>query len=148
MEQMHVRAQGLYENSMQASKLADNADGEAMNSTQVINIVLHMFQQFSVYIDQTHADVQSLVNDCEKMSDITEVINQLTEQTNLLALNAAIEAARAGEAGCGFVRLLPMKSVVSQPELGNLQMILCRILSMFRPRQKIWLMPCRREKTR
>lgn len=101
-EQMQVRAQSLYENSMQASKLADEADGESASSTQVISIVLHMFQQFSDYIDKTHKDVGSLVEDCEKMSGITEVINQLTEQTNLLALNAAIEAARAGEAGRGF----------------------------------------------
>jgi len=102
MEQMQIRVQGLYENSTQASKLADEADGESISSTQVINIVLQMFEQFSNYIDQTHADVVNLVSDCEKMSGITEVINQLTEQTNLLALNAAIEAARAGEAGRGF----------------------------------------------
>jgi methyl-accepting chemotaxis protein len=102
MEQMQTRAQGLYENSMQASKLADAADGESMSSKQVIDIVLQMFQQFSSHIEQTHADVENLVQDCDKMGGITEVINQLTEQTNLLALNAAIEAARAGEAGRGF----------------------------------------------
>jgi methyl-accepting chemotaxis protein len=102
MEQMQTRALSLYENSMQASKLADEADGESMSSKQVIDIVLHMFQQFSSHIEQTHADVENLVLDCEKMGGITEVINQLTEQTNLLALNAAIEAARAGEAGRGF----------------------------------------------
>jgi methyl-accepting chemotaxis protein len=102
MERMQMRSQGLYENSMQASKLAEAADGESMNSKQVINIVLQMFQQFASHIEQTHTDVESLVDDCGKMSGITEVINQLTEQTNLLALNAAIEAARAGEAGRGF----------------------------------------------
>jgi methyl-accepting chemotaxis protein len=102
MEQMQMRAQGLYENSMQASKLADEADGESMSSKQVIDMVLHMFQQFSSHIEQTHTDIENLVHDCEKMGGITEVINQLTEQTNLLALNAAIEAARAGEAGRGF----------------------------------------------
>jgi methyl-accepting chemotaxis protein len=101
-EQMQLRSQSLYENSMQASTLADKADDESINSKQVINVVLQMFEQFSNHIEQTHTDVSNLVNDCEKMSGITEVINQLTEQTNLLALNAAIEAARAGEYGRGF----------------------------------------------
>ena len=101
-EQMQLRSQSLYENSLQASKLADKADDESMNSKQVINVVLEMFNQFSNHIEQTHSDVSNLVDDCEKMSGITEVINQLTEQTNLLALNAAIEAARAGEYGRGF----------------------------------------------
>jgi methyl-accepting chemotaxis protein len=37
-----------------------------------------------------------LVNNSEKIGQITEVITGIAEQTNLLALNAAIEAARAG----------------------------------------------------
>ncbi len=102
MQQMQAKSQGLYENSMQASKLAEEADGESMSSRQVIQMVLHMFESFAKYIEVTHVDVENLVDDCEKMSGITGVINQLTEQTNLLALNAAIEAARAGESGRGF----------------------------------------------
>ncbi len=38
----------------------------------------------------------------KKISDITDVIDDIAFQTNLLALNAAVEAARAGEAGRGF----------------------------------------------
>ena len=102
MDEMYVRSKGLYENSVKASELAQEADAESKNSKQVIEMVLDMFRSFTTYIETTQSVVNNLVSDCEKMSGITEVINQLTEQTNLLALNAAIEAARAGEYGRGF----------------------------------------------
>jgi methyl-accepting chemotaxis protein len=38
----------------------------------------------------------------EKITDIIEVINEITHQTKMLATNAAIEAARAGDQGKGF----------------------------------------------
>ena len=46
--------------------------------------------------------VDTLVENVDKVSKITESILNISSQTNLLALNASIEAARAGEAGKGF----------------------------------------------
>lgn len=38
----------------------------------------------------------------ERISEVTETINEIADQASLLALNATIEAARAGDAGKGF----------------------------------------------
>lgn len=52
--------------------------------------------------EQVVHSVEALIDNAQKVAELTSQIADISDQTNLLALNASIESARAGEAGRGF----------------------------------------------
>ncbi len=53
-------------------------------------------------LDANANSTQALENRAKEITEVINLISDISDQTNLLALNAAIEAARAGEHGRGF----------------------------------------------
>lgn len=76
-------------------KGGENIEKQTTDISQSLDKVQELTQKF------TH-DVENLSSSVSAISDIINLIKDISDQTNLLALNAAIEAARAGEHGRGF----------------------------------------------
>ena len=53
-------------------------------------------------LDGVTETMLNVVKDTQSISDVLDVIGDISDRVNLLSLNAAIEAARAGDAGRGF----------------------------------------------
>jgi methyl-accepting chemotaxis protein len=80
-EEMSATVDQIVQNSEKAKQVTDEAVENAKKIT---------------------SHVETLGAAAHDISNVTEVIDNISKQTNLLALNATIEAARAGEAGKGF----------------------------------------------
>lgn len=118
------------------SDIAKNCESAASNSTQSndttregVNKVQQTIEGIHQQVAKSKQDaenVQSLVEQAQKIGTIVQTIDDIASQTNLLALNAAIEAARAGEAGKGFavvadeVRALASRTSSSTQEITKM----------------------------
>lgn len=102
MEEMSTTIHEIAKTVQNAYQLADETDKQSQHSKEVVGTAMTAILELADRVKDTSVDIQNLDNDCEKIGDVLNVIQDIADQTNLLALNAAIESARAGEHGAGF----------------------------------------------
>jgi methyl-accepting chemotaxis protein len=102
VEELTVSMKQVSNNAEASAEAARRALDAAEQGNRAVRDTLEGMQRIRSSVQATARKIKSLGDRSLEISEIINVINDITEQTNLLALNAAIEAARAGEAGRGF----------------------------------------------
>jgi twitching motility protein PilJ len=102
VEELTVSMKQVSNNAEASAEAARRALDAAEQGNRAVHDTLEGMQRIRASVQATAKKIKSLGDRSLEISEIINVINDITEQTNLLALNAAIEAARAGDAGRGF----------------------------------------------
>jgi len=102
VEELTVSMKQVSNNAEASAEAARRALDAAEQGNRAVRDTLEGMQRIRASVQASSKKIKSLGDRSLEISEIINVINDITEQTNLLALNAAIEAARAGEAGRGF----------------------------------------------
>ncbi len=94
--------EGIYSSLSMVVKKVDDTNQVALKGQSLVKEVERTTGEMNQVIGTLESGMTNLGESANIITEVMDLITNISRQTNLLALNAAIEAARAGEHGRGF----------------------------------------------
>lgn len=93
---------GIADKTAESAKVAKNSVEASERGAGQVQASIDAMDSIKANATETLRVVRKLEESSRQISQIVEVLSDITEETSVLALNATVQAAKAGESGRGF----------------------------------------------